>query len=151
MKYKLLVFSVACLCTAVGSLAQDKPALKFNHLAIFVVDLGQSRHFYTEVVGLDTIPEPFHDKKHLWLNSGFGSSIHVIAGATKKKEYYEGNHLCFSTNNMDEFKRRLEKNNIKWRNMQGQVGMTTTRPDGILQIWLDDPDGYHIEINNDYK
>ncbi len=129
-------------------LAQGKPSMKFNHLAIFVTDLQQSRKFYTEVMGLDTIPEPFHDGKHIWLDIGFGSSIHVIAGAKKKKEYFLGNHLCLSTSNMDDFKSVLEKNKIEWKNGQGQKGQTTTRPDGILQIWIQDPDGYNIEINN---
>src|SRR5579859_1662548 len=151
MKNKFVISLVAALCCAAALQAQDKPAFKFNHLAIFVVDLDRSRHFYTEMVGLDTLPEPFHDKKHIWLNTGFGSSIHIIAGAEKKKDYYQGNHLCLSTSNMEEFKNRLEKNKIKWRNAQGQAGLTTTRPDGILQIWIDDPDGYHIEINNDYR
>ena len=132
-------------------LAQGKPSMKFNHLAIFVTDLQQSRKFYTQVIGLDSIPEPFHDGMHLWLNIGSGGSIHVIAGAKEKREYFPGNHICLSTSNMNEFKERLKKNKIEWTNYQGQKGMTTTRPDGILQIWIQDPDGYNIEINNDNK
>ncbi|HLZ17676.1 MAG TPA: VOC family protein, partial [Cyclobacteriaceae bacterium] len=97
MKNKFVISLVASLCCAASLPAQDKPVFKFNHLAIFVVDLNQSRHFYTDIVGLDTLPEPFHDKKHIWLNTGFGSSIHIIAGAERKKEYYQGNHLCLST------------------------------------------------------
>ena len=132
-----------------GLLAQSKPTIKFNHLAIYVVDLNVSRHFYTQVIGLDTIAEPFHDKKHLWLDIGFGSAIHVIAGAEKKKEYFLGNHLCLSASDMNEFKKRLEKHKVEWQNYQGQKGQTTVRPDGVLQIWLQDPDGYWIEVNND--
>jgi lactoylglutathione lyase len=129
--------------------AQAKPTMRFNHLAIYVVDLKVSRHFYTQVIGLDTIAEPFHDGKHLWLALGFGSSMHVIAGAEKKKEYFIGNHLCLSTSDLDEFKKRLEKNKIPWQNYQGQKGQTTTRPDGVSQIWFQDPDGYWMEVNND--
>jgi len=139
------------ICGIAAARAQDKPSFKFNHLAIFVMDLKQSSRFYTEVLGLDTIPEPFHDGKHVWLNTGCGGAFHIISGSEKKKDYYVGNHLCLSTSNMDAVKDRLQQNKIKWRNAQGQAGQTTTRPDGILQIWIDDPDGYHIEINNDYK
>jgi lactoylglutathione lyase len=149
MKNKLL-FTLLIAGNPLIVRAQDKPSFKFNHLAVFVVDLKQSRHFYADILGLDTIPEPFLDGKHVWMNTGCGGSIHIISGAEKRKEYFQNNHLCLSTSNMDEFKTRLEKNKIKWRNAQGQVGQMTTRPDGVLQIWLDDPDGYHIEINNDY-
>ena len=86
MKNKLMIFLLVSGCGA-GLQAQDKPLFKFNHLAIFVVDLSRSSHFYTDIIGLDTIPEPFHDKKHVWINTGFGSSIHIISGAEKKKEY----------------------------------------------------------------
>lgn len=129
--------------------AQNKPVMRFNHLAIFVTDLHQSRHFYTQVIGLDSIAEPFHDGKHLWLALGFGSSLHVIADAPKKIEHFFNNHLCLSTSNMEGLKKTLAKNKIDWHNVQGQKGMTTTRPDGISQIWIQDPDGYWIEINND--
>jgi len=132
-----------------GLMAQSKADMRFNHLAIFVTNLPQSRHFYTHVIGLDTLPEPFHDGKHLWLALGFGSSLHVISGAPKKIEYFFNNHLCLSTSTMEEFKKTLEKNKVEWRNAQGQKGMTTTRPDGVLQIWVQDPDGYWIEINTD--
>jgi lactoylglutathione lyase len=150
MKTKLFIFSVLLIFgNSLGSVAQSKPTIKFNHLAIFVMDLNVSRHFYTQVIGLDTIAEPFHDKKHLWLDIGFGSAIHVIAGAEKKKEYFLGNHLCLSTSDMNDFKKRLEKHKVDWQNYQGQKGQTTMRTDGVLQIWLQDPDGYWIEVNND--
>jgi lactoylglutathione lyase len=150
MKYKFFT-SLAFLLMAfsAGLLGQGRPDMRFNHLAIFVTNLQQSRQFYTNVIGLDTLPEPFHDGKHLWLALGFGSSLHVISGAPNKIAYFPNNHLCLSTSSMDELKKTLEKNKVDWKNAQGQKGMTTTRPDGILQIWVQDPDGYWIEINND--
>lgn len=150
MKNKLFAsITFVLLAVSTGLWAQAKPAMRFNHFAIFVTNLQQSRHYYTQVIGLDTIPEPFHDGKHLWLALGFGSALHVIAGAPNKIEYYQNNHLCLSTSNMDELKKTLEKNKVEWHNAQGRKGMTTTRPDGVLQIWVQDPDGYWIEINND--
>jgi lactoylglutathione lyase len=144
-------FSIVILCLGVtfAANAQHKLTAKFNHLAIYVTDMKVSRHFYTQIIGLDSIKEPFHDGKHLWLDLGFGSAMHIISGAENKKEYFIGNHLCLSTADLDQFKKRLEMNKIKWQNYQGQVGQTTTRPDGISQIWLQDPDGYWLEVNND--
>jgi lactoylglutathione lyase len=151
MKTKfVIVFVLFSFGVCLVSPAQNKPTFKFNHIAIYVTKLEQSHKFYMQTLGLDSIAEPFHDHKHLWLNIGSGS-LHIIEGATKKKEYYQNNHICLSTNDFDGLKNVLEKNKISWMDAQGQIGLTTKRPDGILQIWIQDPDGYNIEINNDNK
>ena len=36
-----------------------------NHIAVYVKDLKKSADFYTRIIGLDTIPEPFHDGRPL--------------------------------------------------------------------------------------
>ena len=43
-------------------------------------DLGKSSQFYRQVLQLDTIPNPFNDAIHLWLNIGGGASLHLIEG-----------------------------------------------------------------------
>lgn len=122
---------------------------RFNHLAIYVTDLNRSGEFYKNVIGLDTIPEPFHDGKHLWLKVGPVSSLHIIEGADKPKEYFKANHLCFSVNSMDVFIAALNKKEIGFEDFTGSKNnKITTRPDGVKQIWLQDPDGYWIEIND---
>jgi lactoylglutathione lyase len=146
MKRNLLVILTLVASTM---FAQNKLPMRINHLALFVQDIKASREFYTQVLGLDSIPEPFHDGKHLWLSMGAGSSLHIIAGAPVKKEYYLNNHLCLSTTHVDDFKKILEKRGIMWYNASGEKGKTTTRVDGVQQVWLQDPDGYWIEINND--
>ena len=69
----MMVFTVNALS------AQVKPTL--NHLAIYVVDLQKSTLFYRDVIGIDTIPEPFHDGRHTWFKIGPLSHLHVISGA----------------------------------------------------------------------
>jgi lactoylglutathione lyase len=128
--------------------AQSKQPMRINHLAIYVKDIQQSRVFYTQVLGLDSIPEPFHDGLHLWLNMGGGTSLHIIGGAPERKQYFLNNHLCLSTGNVEEFKKTLVQRNIAWYNAGGEKGKTTTRVDGVKQIWIQDPDGYWLEIND---
>src|SRR6185369_109443 len=53
----------------------NKPRL--NHIAVYVVDLKISTAFYKDIIGLDTIPEPFHDGKHTWFSVGVKSHLHV--------------------------------------------------------------------------
>jgi lactoylglutathione lyase len=151
MKKKLLPFFLLILfhCSQPVFAQNDmKPRAVINHLAIYVVDLQKSGYFYEHIIGLDTIPEPFHDGKHLWLRMGAGSSLHIIQGAGSKKEYYKNNHICFSVQSMEDFTDKLKKKGISYEDVSGNKNTISKRPDGVKQIWLQDPDGYWIEIND---
>jgi len=150
MKTITFVLSLSFFIMSYSARAQ-KPPMKMNHLAIYVTNLKQSSNFYMQVLGLDSIPEPFHDGKHVWLDLGFGTSLHIISGAEKKKEYFQHNHICLSTDNLDQFKGTLQQKKITWYNSAGEKGKTNTRPDGVQQVWIQDPDGYWLEINNDKR
>ena len=78
--------------------------------AIFVMDIKATKAFYENIIGLDTIPEPFHDGKHVWYRIGPGASMHVIEGATEKKTYYKNQHTCFSLDSVERFTELLKKN-----------------------------------------
>ena len=45
---------------------------------------------------------------------------------------------------------RLKKFNIPYESWTGEKMTVTTRVDGIRQLYFNDPDGYWVEINNDY-
>jgi lactoylglutathione lyase len=119
-----------------------------NHTAIYVMDLKKSATFYRTVMGLDTIPEPFHDGKHAWFKIAPGVSMHIIQGAKEKKEYYKNQHTCFSVASVDAFTEILKKNSIGWEDRDGVKMAITTRVDGVKQLWLQDPDGYWVEVND---
>ena len=129
-----------------GATAQQKPVL--NHLAIYVVDLRKSSAFYENIIGLDTIPEPFHDGKHTWFRIGPMSHLHVISGAMAATMHDKNVHLCFRVNSVEEFISRLKKAGIVYEDVPGNKNTVNLRPDGVKQIYFTDPDGYWIEIND---
>jgi lactoylglutathione lyase len=142
---------VALLIFTTGlSFGQNEGGAKprINHVAIFVKNIKATRFFYSQVIGLDSIPEPFHDGKHIWYTIGPGISLHVIEGATEKKEYFKNQHTCFSVNSVEAFATVLRKNNLTWEDRDGAKNSITTRVDGVKQLWLQDPDGYWVEIND---
>ena len=148
MKLKSLLCTLLAM-SAIAVTAQDKPKIRINHTAIFVKDMKATRAFYSDILELDTIPEPFHDGKHIWYSLGYpGVSLHVIQGANEKKDYYKNQHTCFSLSSVDAFAKKLEKNNIPYEDVAGKKNAITTRVDGVKQIWLQDPDGYWIEVND---
>lgn len=122
--------------------------ITLNHTAIYVTDLKTSVTFYHAILGLDTIPEPFHDGRHAWFRIAPGVALHIIQGSREKKEYYRNQHTCFSVPSVDAFAAVLKKNNIVWENRDGAKMAITTRVDGVKQLFLRDPDGYWIEIND---
>lgn len=124
-----------------------KPVL--NHIAIYVTNLGRSTAFYHDIIGLDTIPEPFHDGKHTWFSIGQGA-LHLIEGETGPVKHPKNTHNCFSVPSIDEFIAKLDKAGIVYSNWPGTSKSPTVRADGIKQIYFQDPDGYWIEVNNDY-
>ena len=121
---------------------------RLNHIAVYVTDLEKSTHFYQHIIGLDTIPEPFHDGKHTWFAIG-NAQLHLIASAPVKPVTDKNNHLCFSVPSIDAFIFKLNKEKVEFENWPGKKSSFTVRPDGVKQIWLKDPDGYWIEINDD--
>ena len=120
-----------------------------NHIAVYVQDLQKSTHFYSTIIGLDTIPEPFHDGRHTWYKISSQSQLHLIQGAGLQSPQNKNSHLCFSVASVEEFVSTLKKNNIEFEDWAGEKNKVTIRVDGVKQIYFKDPDGYWIEINND--
>lgn len=129
-------------------MAQKKSPL-FNHVALYVVDLKKSTAFYRDIIQIDTMPEPFHDGKHTWFAIGPHSQFHLIEGAKEIIPRERHNHLCFSVPSVEEMIKVLNKANIPYSNLKGETKAFTLRVDGVKQIYLQDPDNYWIEINDD--
>ncbi|MET0463665.1 MAG: VOC family protein, partial [Chitinophagaceae bacterium] len=104
-----------------------------------------------QVIGLDTIPEPFHDGRHTWFSIGAGSQLHIISGAAAATTHNKNTHLCFSVRSIDDFIKSLNKHHVAFEDWAGTISAVTTRPDGVKQIWFRDPDGYWLEINDANK
>ncbi|MHA4875656.1 VOC family protein, partial [Enterococcus faecium] len=50
--------------------------------------------------------------------------------------------------NMDGLIKKLVANNITYSDWPGTLNKVTVRADGILQIYIQDVDGYWIEVNS---
>ena len=114
----------------------------FNHYAITVGDLNRSLSFYREILGLKEVERPTFDFNGVWLDCGNGIQIHLIEGS--KNNHFTGGtralHFAFSTSDIYKFREKLVQNNIVL------VKDIKSRPDGVLQMFIQDPDGYFIEI-----
>jgi lactoylglutathione lyase len=149
MKKKLLAIllcSTVHFCLINSLNAQTTP--RVNHIAFYVVNLKVSTDFYDNIIGLDTIPEPFHDGRHTWFLIGPKTHLHIISGAPKKTEHDKNTHLCLSVPSVTDFMAVLKKNAVQFESWAGEKNTYTNRVDGVKQIYFQDPDGYWIEIND---
>jgi lactoylglutathione lyase len=116
---------------------------RLNHIALYVLDLKVSTDFYMKTVGLDTIPEPFHDGRHTWFLIGPKSHLHIISGVKTPLPKEKNTHLCFTVPSVEDFIPRLP-----YESWLGEKMTFTKRIDGVKQIYFQDPDGYWIEVND---
>jgi lactoylglutathione lyase len=145
-KFPVIMGCLLLACIVLDSSAQQKASL--NHIALYVTDLAKSTAFYREVVGLDTIPEPFHDGLHTWFGVGPKAHLHLIKAGSQRFEHNKNTHLCFTVQDVPAFARMLASKGIAFEDWPGARGKITTRVDGVRQLYLQDPDGYWLEIND---
>lgn len=129
------------------SSAQNPFNLKKDHDALLVKDVDASAKFYSEIFGLKEIPNGGLGDHIRWFELGDKIQFHLIE-SDELPEKQKGFHLALSTDDLDAFMEFLKSKNIHFENWPGEKGITNTRPDGIKQIYLQDPDGYWIEVNN---
>jgi len=122
---------------------------RFSHQTIFVTDLNRSADFYEKVMQLTKISEPFHDGRHVWFRISEHGQLHVVSGAKEDIAHDINIHLAFSVTSMEVFAKHLDQAGVKYGNWAGNSKDPQVRPDKIKQIYLQDPDGYWIEVNDD--
>lgn len=117
--------------------------LELNHIAIHVKDVEKSYAFYEQKLGLKSIPRPAFDFPGAWFQLGAAQQLHLIGGRKENVvSFPEGNHFALKCSSIKEVKKELEKKNILFNGPK-------SRPDGVQQIFLQDPDGYYIEFFED--
>ena len=131
-----------------NSNAQSNPFnLNKDHDAIQVKDVNASARFYGEILGLKEIPNGGLGDHIRWFQLGDKTQIHLIE-SEELPEKLKGVHMALSTSNLEQLMSFLKEKEIPFENWPGYTNTTNTRPDGIKQIYLQDPDGYWIEVND---
>ncbi len=122
---------------------------EFDHTTVYVHDLQKSAEFYEKVMGLQKMPEPFKDGRHVWFRIGAHDQLHVVGGATGVTPHQIDIHVAFRVASLPDFMTHLDQLQVKYGSFNGEAKIPTARPDGVKQVYLQDPDGYWIEVNDD--
>jgi lactoylglutathione lyase len=120
MKKTFLLFFVFIITFGAVMAQNQKTRPRINHIAFSVAELERSRIFYQEIIGLDTIPEPFHDGRHVWFSVSENAHLHLIQNPPPIEVPSKNTHLCFSVPDMKSFVAKLVKRKIHYEDWPGK-------------------------------
>jgi len=125
--------------------------LALQHCSLVVRDLERARWFYGQVLGLEEVPRPStFTFRGAWFRRG-NAEVHLIlaadttapaglpdAGGAKRTGL--ATHLAFEVADLGAAREELLRAGIPI------VGGPMPRGDGVMQLYIEDPDGYLIEL-----
>jgi lactoylglutathione lyase len=152
IRKEILLLGAAIIgATSVAGQQPSDVKLRFNHLALSVKDVDVSAEFYGRTLNLTELSKEPRTRGVRWFSLSDGNELHLIS-----HEYYEGApvainkavHLALTTNHFEGILKLLDAHKISYGDWKGAAGKVDTRSDGVKQVFLQDPDGYWIEINS---
>lgn len=146
-KLALILLLFVCANKLVAQHQADY-SFSFNHQALCVKDVQRSADFYKTVLGLPEITNRTEQAGIRWFSLGEGKELHLISTLKEDVKINKAVHLALTTPNFDAFVKSLNDLKISYSDWPGNVGKVNVRADGIKQIYIQDPDGYWIEINS---
>ena len=122
--------------------------ITYDHTALKVTNLERSAVFYSEVLELVEIEIPYENPILRWFSLGGSLQLHLIEDSTADINTDIATHVAVRVDNMNAFINHLVKRNIPYRDWLGHKQTIAIRPDGIKQVYIQDPDGHWIEVND---
>ena len=124
---------------------------KLDHVNIRTADLGATRRFYTEVMGMEDGYRPPFDFPGIWLYAGEAPVIHVTdISKGSPRHPADGvipqgtgmvDHIAFFGDDPEALRGRLNRAQLRFEER-------VVPRNGILQIFFRDPNGILIEVNH---
>ena len=145
----LLLFLLSC--SPIWAQEATLFSLTLNHNAISVKDVNRSVLFYKNVLHLQEITNRTEKEGIRWMSLGDGKELHLISTIKEPVVINKAVHVAFTTPEFDNFINVLNEKKIIYSDWAGTLNKISLRADGIQQVYIQDPDGYWIEINSAEK
>lgn len=118
--------------------------LGLNHITIEVKSLEKSLKFYKNILQFKECPRPNFDFSGAWLKVDDNIQLHLIENPDFKLNIGGSRSLHFAFNVSD------IKSCLDYLNQSGIeiIKKVQKRPDGYWQLYIQDPDGYFIELTS---
>lgn len=137
----------AALSAAEPSIPAPEAKMSVDHVTIQVTNPDASAAFYKQVFGLVDIKSAVAGLR--WLGAANGVQLHLVPGRSAPIADNRSIHMAFATRDLEGELQTLKRLGIGWVDSDGNTGrVSAARKDGVRQIYLRDPDGYWIEVND---
>lgn len=83
-----------------------------------------------------------------WFGIGGVTALHITEGDFGDTRLNKQTHFALCVDDFDGFVAELRAEGVKFWSWSENTGEVTSRPDGFHQIYLADPDGYWVEVND---
>lgn len=127
-----------------------KTALRLNHVSLHVSSLDASAAFYQDVLKLPEIANGTRKPHIRWFGLGNGQSVHLIGGGPGNTSPVMSTHFCIASADFEGMLQHLAAMGTRYCNLAGEGGKQHLRADGVRSVYLQDPDKYWIEVNEDF-
>jgi glyoxylase I family protein len=122
----------------------------FSHVAVKITDVDKSRNFYENVIGLKKIPRPKINIPGEWYGVG-DNALHLIGGERRADGIDPtGPHMAIQVEDLEETKKTLNDMGIPFLDAAAAMRGMALSPEAQRmvgrQIWVQDPDGNVIEL-----
>lgn len=140
---------VAFATMGVPAQGQDVPAgpvAVADHIALNVADADVSAAFYMRAFGSRDVPTKLPNTR--WVTLGNSLTLHLIGGRTAPVSSNRIVHFALRTDDLSQSIAYFDAAGIAWSDFTGKARTIQTRFDGVRQIFVQDPDGYWVEISD---
>ena len=117
---------------------------ELNHVALHVSNLEASMEFYSNVIGLPLLPRPAFNFPGAWYALG-SQELHLIYDENLDPTSRKHHHFALLVDDAFEAKAELAAKGIT------EFKGLSPRPDGYMQLFFNDPDGYLIECYHEAR
>lgn len=117
-----------------------------DHVTIVVRDLTAARRFYVDVLGMQEVARPAFSFPGQWFQAG-ATQIHTILESPGSGPAGQGggnnsrgHHFAFVVDDAEAWLQRLSAYGV------APISPPRHRPDGAVQVFVQDPDGHLVEL-----
>jgi len=147
------------LCTIAGATiaagaaaAPSTPVPALDHVAINAADQQRSIDFYKDAFGLKEIPTPFPPGGPRWLALAGGMALHIQHLPERIAPAPRAVHFAIAVPDLGGVIAYFDRHKIAWTDSSGRAGkVQDIRSDKVQQIYVQDPDGHWVEVNDKLK
>ena len=146
MKRFAVLSSIFMVGPAIAQVPLSGPTAVADHIALNAADADASAAFYQRAFGFEDVPTKLPNTR--WLDMGNGLTLHLIGGRTAPVSPNRVVHFALRTADLDRSIAYFDASGITWSDFVGKPRNIQTRFDGVRQIFVQDPDGYWVEVSD---